>query len=250
MKTAIYYFSATGNCLTTARILAQELSADLIPLAKCKGNSPIEVPYERIGFVFPIYYGDMPYLVRERISRMRFSAPDPYIFAFSTWRGHMGDIAKRLDDLLSRRNVCLSLSTGIPMPGNSYLSTEEQVQEALSQQQQHISERLSDILSRKTEDYHSLPPVKDSPVSFPSNMRGITADEKCTGCGICVKVCPMQNITVQNGHAAIGDNCQTCLACFHWCPSEAIWMSKEEKIARRSKYHHPDITLTDILNEK
>ncbi|WRK52481.1 EFR1 family ferrodoxin [Coprobacillaceae bacterium CR2/5/TPMF4] len=59
-------------------------------------------------------------------------------------------------------------------------------------------------------------------------MRGIRADDKCIGCGICTRVCPMDNIKVENNHAIIGDNCITCLACFHWCPKEAIYMSKEK----------------------
>jgi Pyruvate/2-oxoacid:ferredoxin oxidoreductase delta subunit len=60
----------------------------------------------------------------------------------------------------------------------------------------------------------------------------------------------MNNIAIVDGKAKIGDDCSTCLACFHWCPKEAIWMSKQENIARRSKYHHPDVTMADIMAQK
>ena len=50
---------------------------------------------------------------------MIFTQKDPYIFAFSTYRSHQGDIAKRLDDLLSLKRYKLSLMLGISMPGNS-----------------------------------------------------------------------------------------------------------------------------------
>ena len=117
--TVSYYFSTTGNCLTTARILAQQLNAKLVPFASLYHQDQIVVDTNQIGFVFPIYYGDMPYLVRNVISKMIFTQKDPYIFAFSTYRGHQEDIAKRLDDLLSLKRYKLSLMLGISMPGNS-----------------------------------------------------------------------------------------------------------------------------------
>lgn len=247
--TIIYYFSTTGNCLTTARILAQQLNAKLIPFASLYHQDQIIIEESQIGFVFPIYYGDMPYLVRSVISKMTFKQKEPYIFAFSTYRGHQGDIAKRLDDLLSLKQYQLSLMLGIPMPGNSYLSTEEQIQETLKNQTQNILSQIHFITSKKTEDYHRLPSVENSPMSVLSNMRKIIADDKCIGCGICQQVCPMNNIQICDHKAIINDNCQTCLACFHWCPVEAISMSKEKEIARRKKYHHPDVKLADIINE-
>ena len=73
------------------------------------------------------------------------------------------------------------------------------------------------------------------------------ADEECIGCGICTRVCPMQNIELVDGKAIVKDNCVTCLRCFHWCPKEAIYMSKEESVSRRFKYHHPDVKLSDFI---
>ena len=89
MKTGIYYFSATGNSLTTAKLLAASLDGqcDVISLAALHNKQDIEVDYERVGFVFPIYYGDMPYLIRDTIRKMKFKQ-NTYIFIFKTYRGH------------------------------------------------------------------------------------------------------------------------------------------------------------------
>lgn len=73
-QTALYYFSATGNSLTTARILAQALEGDcrIISAASLKDLEQIDVTAHCVGFVFPIYYGDMPYIIRNLIEKMTF----------------------------------------------------------------------------------------------------------------------------------------------------------------------------------
>ncbi len=251
MRTRIFYFSATGNCMTTAKILAELLpeTCEVVSVSALRQVENVMVEEDNVGFVFPVYYGDMPYIVRETIEKMTFTH-DPYIFLMATYRGHPGDVAKRLEDVLAPRGVHLALSVGIPMPGNSYLSTEEEMQNALVHQKDHIQALVGRIISRETEDYTQPPRPEASMVSHLHNFRGIQADDRCIGCGICANICPLDNIRIVDGHARIGERCMTCLTCFHWCPQEAIYMSKEEKIARRSKYHHPDVRLQDILNEK
>lgn len=46
--------------------------------------------------------------------------------------------------------------------------------------------------------------------------------DKCTGCGACVEVCPVDAIKLQNGNAVVGDECVECGACINECPNEAI----------------------------
>lgn len=250
MSTVLYYFSATGNCLTTARILSKELEeCKIISIVSLKDDKIIDVKDDCVGFVFPIYYGDMPCLVRNVIQKMRFTK-NSYIFAFSTYRGHPGDIAKRLDMLLQNRKQKLSLCVGIAMPGNSFLSTPEQIFNTLDHQKENIKKLVNQIIEHQVEDYSLLKLPDPSPVSKLWNMRGIKADSNCTGCGVCTRVCPMDNIKIVNKKAVIGNDCLTCLACFHWCPVEAVYMSKEKDIERREKYHHPDIKLRDIIFQK
>lgn len=62
MKTGIYYFSATGNSLTTAKLLAASLDGqcDVISLAALHNKQDIEVDYERVGFVLILDIEDIP----------------------------------------------------------------------------------------------------------------------------------------------------------------------------------------------
>ena len=247
MSTVIYYFSATGNSLTTARLLAAGLAdCRLVNIAEVKNSHSIVEKSEKVGFVFPVYYGNMPYPVREMISKMVFDK-DAYIFLCTTQRGHAGAAAKRLDQLLMTRGVKLSYACGVTMPGNSFINPPEVDAAHLAAQKENVAKLIPAIAAGEKQDYSETGVIGQNPIDFANNFRGIMADDNCIGCGTCVKVCPMGNIHIENGKAVIGDNCATCLACFHWCPKEAIWMSKQEGIERRSKYHHPDVSLNDFI---
>lgn len=251
MKTTIYYFSATGNSLTTARKLAERLDdCRLVPAASVMNKSKVIDDSDAVGFVFPVYYGNMAYPMRAAIEKLVLN-PEAYVFSVATYRGHAGKAAQRLDALLRTRGQKLSLAQGVPMPGNSFINKPEVDQEYLNNQDAAIDALIPSIRNRETQDYYTDELLPVTPVGYPNNFRGITAEEdKCVGCGKCVEVCPMDNIRMIDGTAHIGDDCSSCLACFHWCPTEAIWMSKQENIARRSKYHHPEVAAEEIAAQK
>ena len=46
--------------------------------------------------------------------------------------------------------------------------------------------------------------------------------EKCTGCGDCVDVCPVEAISVENGKVVISEECVDCGACVSTCKNEAL----------------------------
>ncbi len=138
MKTILFYFSATGNSLTTARMLAEEWNeCELVPLASLNTQEEIIVQADTVGFVFPIYYSNMPYIMRQAISKMHF-VNTSYIFSICTCRGHYGNIAQRLNALLQERNQFLSLSRHICLPGNSRISSLEQNAIMLELQHENI----------------------------------------------------------------------------------------------------------------
>jgi len=47
-------------------------------------------------------------------------------------------------------------------------------------------------------------------------------ENKCTGCGTCLDVCPTEAIKMQNGRAVITFECIDCGACPRVCPEGAI----------------------------
>ncbi|GHU37995.1 ferredoxin [Clostridia bacterium] len=92
------------------------------------------------------------------------------------------------------------------------------------------------------------------------------SDQKCTGCGLCVKVCPGSLIESVNGKSLITDprRCWGCASCVKECPAEAISLYLGEDIGGRGgkltvrtegsllywTVHLPDGTAKTIITDR
>ena len=73
-------------------------------------------------------------------------------------------------------------------------------------------------------------------------------DDNCNLCGTCLKICPVDNVIINNKLIRWKNNCEKCLACIQWCPKEAIQFGKDT--IKRTRYHHPNVTLPEMIEEK
>ncbi|MHB1150854.1 MAG: EFR1 family ferrodoxin [Eubacteriales bacterium] len=62
--------------------------------------------------------------------------------------------------------------------------------------------------------------------SFPSmemnSKSSARTDSDCNGCGICVKICPMNILEFIDNKVNQKDNCTLCYRCVNACPKKAI----------------------------
>ncbi len=79
---------------------------------------------------------------------------------------------------------------------------------------------------------------------IPFADKSFRTDEQCNGCGICSRVCPVHNIELMDKRPVWRHACETCNACFQWCPARAI---HGDIVEFEKRYHHPDVKLSDIL---
>ncbi len=47
-------------------------------------------------------------------------------------------------------------------------------------------------------------------------------EEKCNGCGLCVRDCPLGIVHLENKKAVIAEGCVICRTCFKVCPKQAV----------------------------
>ena len=67
-------------------------------------------------------------------------------------------------------------------------------------------------------------------------MIELVSEDRCTGCDLCVQVCPTHVFdAVPGGIPVIArkHDCQTCFMCEAWCPVDALYVApfaEEEKV--------------------
>jgi len=259
MSTSISYFTGTGNSLHVARTIAEQLGGSkVINIARRKGLDVIEDKSDTVGIVFPVFYLNMPNIVKNFVKRLRLD-PKAYVFGVGTCGGQSGNSIPMLDKLLQANGVRLSAGFTLKMVDNAYIGIDlvtpqnerDQVQKASEDSLSKIIDKLKKRETSELKFNYSITTDLMGGMSsaFAADLyrlpRRFNATDKCNGCGICEKLCPVGNIKQTNKKVTWGNQCTHCLACFHWCPQTAIEIGK--KSANIARYHHPDIILKDMI---
>lgn len=252
----IYYFTGTGNSLWAAKKMSAELDEPIESIVKYKNAPEICCNDDMAGFVFPTYMGDLPWIAKEFLLKLKVKS-DCYTFVIMTSNnGKSGNSFRSLDQALSRSRVVLSAGFDLQMPGNCLKSSEEENSRRLN----IAPSRMEQIILAVKEKQINYTSDKSSPATdyitgsyFYGEhslkrltlMKNFTVTKDCNGCGICTSVCPMNNIRIMNRKAVHGHECAACYACLHWCPQNATLLNVPT-LKHRPQYHHPEISLKDI----
>jgi ferredoxin/flavodoxin len=241
----IYWFSATGNSLAAARRIAEEIGAATVNMARTLPNSVGNNDADAIGFVVPCFAGTLPRMVRDFVERVALP-PKAYMFAVVTCGGMAGSSVADIAALLQSRGAKLCYGAEVVTVDN-YIVFSGGVAEpdrCLAQADAAIARLCADIKARRVDDLSSLVTGRGAP-DFSAFDRDFVVSDHCASCGLCAKLCPRRNISLDNGRPVFRHNCEHCLACLHWCPSEAI----DYKTATQGKprYRHPSVAAEDFI---
>jgi ferredoxin len=262
MKTTLYYFTGTGNTLAVARDLAAELGdTRLVPLRRAMAPGGVVVSADAVGIAFPVYFFDLPRIVRQFVKQLRFEG-DPYIFGIATCGERPGGALFALQSLLGEQGRTLSAGFALVMPEN-FLGPVDLTGDAPRRAEKYAAakDRIPAIAAAIRSRAVSVPEGSDSRLlraggrfvaalatSVYNTPRRLHATGACNRCGICGQVCPTRNITVMPGGVQFGNACTQCYACLHWCPAGAIEIGG--RTTGKPRYHHPDVTIRDMLDQR
>jgi len=252
-KNRVYFFTGTGNSLKVAKDIANALG-DCEIVAIHKGVD-MEMPlgYRRIGFVFPVYYFGLPDMVANFIRQAELTKGNAeYYFAVATPGGFSGKPIVQMARLLSEKDIHLDYGAKIRMNANyivSYGSIGLYYVTAMKAYKKSIGKIIHDIKNTTTTEiekyskrYEKI--YLDTICNVHNMDDGFHASDACTSCEICTKVCPANNIALQDGRPVFQHQCECCMACIQHCPNKAL--NYQEKTQKRKRYTHPDITYAEI----
>lgn len=264
----IFYFTGTGNSLSIAKKIASEFEdSELIPIASIiKGNLK-ELNLEgTVGFVVPTYYLGFPKIVESFFSMINLNNTN-YTFLIVT-RGSQNVVNRFIGNILKRFPSCISrfekiftrpkLNAGfyIDMPFNdpiwAALPHEDSEREKILNSNSKI-ERIVQIIKYKNnfkerEFFKFLRPIRNTKFLKEVNKKdeNFWITEDCNGCGICEKICPMDNIRIVEEKPVWQNKCEQCLACLNNCKV----INVGEKTVLRDRYVNNELRVEDYLKQK
>ena len=249
MSTVIFWFSGTGNSLYAAKRIAEELGdASLHPMAAGVPSEAVGGEGEKIGFVFPSYFCNLPRIVRSFVEKLTIKN-GTYLFTIVTMGGLGQGSVGKLESVLKQKNLRLDYGRVIHMPPDYVISYNPADKTKAGKTLDKANKKIHQISLEINAKARIVKKLKFAANNLYKNIESLDAaffaEDSCTACGQCAKLCPVGNIKIDNGKPKWLHRCEHCVACISWCPSQAIQYGEKTKTRRR--YQNPKISVKDML---
>ncbi|MDR1002008.1 MAG: EFR1 family ferrodoxin [Oscillospiraceae bacterium] len=233
------YFSGTGNTKHCVERFASEIDSE----AKCFSIEDTQsvselARHDTIIFGFPVYYSNIPKIAKDFIAQNSECFRGKKVFIIATRASfNAGGIVNAARMFKScGGSVAGSLQLNMPNNIGDMLITKL----VFSKNYEKIIERADRKIAKAARRFRLNKPVRSGLSVFNYILSGIlswlwfypTTDRcihapavdkaKCSGCGLCERICPMSNISVVGGEVVSGENCTVCYRCFNRCPQKAL----------------------------
>lgn len=234
----IFYFSGTGNSKWIAEQLAEKTDDTAVDITTL--NMPPELKDEKyVGLVFPVYAWAVPEPVRNFARQL---APNVgFAYGVCTCGAEAGLAMKQLSKIYP-----LQSTYSVVMPSNYIVGEDIEPQQTIRQKLKEAKQAVEQIADEITR-HEPVNRVAEGGMAFlRSTLAGngfdrfarttkpFFAEDSCTGCGLCARICPSKTIRLAEGKPVWGETCYQCLACIHHCPQRAIQYG--EKTKERGRY--------------
>lgn len=246
----ILYFTGTGNSRYVARKIAEEINDEVVSINQLiKQESEDELISTNKPFIFvcPTYAWRLPKVVTEFIRKTKFSGNNKVYFIMTCGE----DTAKAINyiqKLCDDKGWELKGMAEIKMPEN-YIALfpvpdKEAAKEIIEEADKLIYKIASDI--RNENNFNIVAPsglngtIKSGITNiafykFIVHAKGFYSTNQCIGCGKCVNLCPLNNISLKNEKPTWKNKCTHCMACISGCPTKAI--EYKNKTQNKERYY-------------
>lgn len=207
-----------------------------------------------IVFIFPTYFFSVPQFYTTLLRSIKFDSK-AYYYGITTCNGYPGNTAFQLKQTLAQINCELSLFFPITMPGNYIVEYGAAKDTIVSQRISNAKIEIAGISKKilKREQQVITPKLPLVSAAFRRIMcrkqntwhKGFHVNNKCTGCGLCSRVCQFHNIKIVEHKPNWGEHCQHCVACIQLCPHKAI--DYRNQTQKRKRYRNPLIESKELV---
>lgn len=247
----IFYFSATGNSKYAAQKLQEAFGGEMINIAEAVRKERFlygTAQDEKVFFVLPVYFWNLPDIVLEFLRRMDFEGDGIIVRAVLTCGASMGGADRIFRNALTGKNCRVEDVYPLIMPDNCVvffpIPDSEAQTAVLRRSDQEIGRIIGDV-SRGEKKGRSSGAWKGlaskaggAAYRKMKKTQKFWVKDSCFGCGLCQTICPQSVIVMEEGRPVwTKDRCTWCLGCINRCPAEAIQFGKRTE--KRDRYIHP-----------
>lgn len=237
------YLSGTGNTKYCMNLLVKGLEPSAMVLSLDNTDLIKEIEKNDVIFLgYPTQFSNAPYMVREFIHKNANLWKEKQIFCMATMGAFSGDGAGCTARILKKYGANILGGLHVHMPDSVCDSkllkkSVEENREIVAKAKRKIEQTVIDIKKEKYPKdgitfYAHIAGLVGQRLWFYNKTTGysnkLKINETCVGCGLCVKTCPMKNLSVVEGKIVPGGRCTMCYACISQCPKKAITLLGNE----------------------
>ena len=246
MDFIIFYFSGTGNTELISSELKKFLEqkgnkVELMSVENLKGMAHLDLTNKIIGFGYPVYKFTFPDIFLNFFDLFNQAGKNNKYFQFCTYARFTADVFYDFSKKLTKKHYHLIACKGFKSPSNGISSRlpkdhyeyktvmffEDNIEIKIHNFANEILNNIKDEKSVRLNKPSYLAPlrlnlVKDIEITKYPKLQ--IDREKCIGCGLCAKKCPVNNLRKHDNYIEIINDrdCLHCLRCMHNCSSNAI----------------------------
>ncbi len=235
----ILYYSGTGNSAHTARRTAAALGDESLNLFhRIRGGDSSPLQSERPWIIVcPTYAWRIPRILEAHLSQTKLLGNRDVYFLL-TCGDSIGNASAYARSLCESMGLVYRGMAKIVMPEN-YIALFDAPEEKEARQIVAAADAALDSVIEIIRAAKDLPEARPgfadrfmssivNPVFYGLVVKDkkFRTDGKCTLCGKCAKLCPMNNIEIEGGKPVWKGNCTHCMACICSCPAGAIEYSR------------------------
>jgi Pyruvate/2-oxoacid:ferredoxin oxidoreductase delta subunit len=279
--TEIFYFSGTGNSLFVAKEVSKRIAnSKITPIAACLSQDRCNSSADRVGIVFPEHALTIPIILNKFLRKLEIAKAN-YIFVVVTRFGTEFHGFEKIDRIFKRKRKMINSAFVLNMYNNdsrhgNYIVPTLSDLKKIELNTIDAVEIISGVVREK-----KLYRAKDSTILYPTSNSRIMSwlirqtvlfsmsiaeyvgganyfyhDEKCSGCGVCEKVCLSKKVEMVEKEPTWnrGVLCYMCFACLNFCPKTAVQIKSipgvESFSVENGRYPHPYATVKDMQEQK